>query len=435
MRSIVAIALKDLRLLWRDKMSMFWVLFFPLLMAVFFGSVFSGMARKSPLTIALVDEDQTPGSQQFIERLHQSSAIKVRTRSGEEVEADDEATPEQLAPFTLAEAQRLVSDGQVAGYVRLEGGFGQSVGFMPNASKIELGIDPSRRVEAGILQGLVLENTLGAFRDLFKDPDRAHEQLDQAREQVEDMEGVGWKGVAAMKRFFRNLDEFIAALHEEGDPNKLPLATTFRTVEVRRQGPSSGYEISFPQSISWGIYGCLGVFAISLVQEQTQGTYLRLRVSPLSRAQILAGKGFACWLACCLVSVLLIAFGWAVFDVAVVDPIGLTLAVTSSSACFVGVMMFGATLGKTERAVGGAMWAINMPLAMLGGSMVPLVAMPPWMQMASDFSPVKWMIQAFEGAIWRGYTIDQMLERSAILLVIGACFYLVGLTIFIRREA
>jgi len=40
MRETIAIALKDLRLLLRDKAGFFFVFFFPLLIAIFFGTVF-----------------------------------------------------------------------------------------------------------------------------------------------------------------------------------------------------------------------------------------------------------------------------------------------------------------------------------------------------------------------------------------------------------
>ena len=45
MNSVIILALKDLRILWRDPVRLFWVLGFPLLMALFFGSVFSEVCR------------------------------------------------------------------------------------------------------------------------------------------------------------------------------------------------------------------------------------------------------------------------------------------------------------------------------------------------------------------------------------------------------
>ena len=40
MGAVINLALKDLRLLLRDRFGLFWVLAFPLLMALFFGAIF-----------------------------------------------------------------------------------------------------------------------------------------------------------------------------------------------------------------------------------------------------------------------------------------------------------------------------------------------------------------------------------------------------------
>ena len=49
------------------------------------------------------------------------------------------------------------------------------------------------------------------------------------------------------------------------------------------------YEISFPQSILWGVLSCMAAFAIGIVRERASGSWLRLRVAPLTRAPILLG--------------------------------------------------------------------------------------------------------------------------------------------------
>ncbi len=467
MRSIFNVAIKDLRLLWRDKLGMFWVLFFPLLMAVFFGSLFGGLGRRSPLTVVIVDEDQTDRSRAFIERLHNADTIKLLTPEGFESTPQDTIDPARIGSYDLEEAQGLVRLSNVAAYVRMKKGFGESLGFMANVQDLELGIDPVRRVEAGILQGVIMESFTAPIRELTKDPAVAKKTLEQARKDVDKSGLYTGDKAAGIKSFLRAFERLVVPQEEAANANDpvpasdeattdMPetpriaedsnaddssasnmLPTSTKVVEVRREhgGPSSGYEISFPQSITWGIFGCLSVFAISLVQERTQGTYLRLRVAPISRAQILAGKGLACWLACCAVSILLIIFGRIAFGIRVDNYLTLAMAVAASSACFVGIMMFASVMGRTERAVGGSVWAINMPLAMLGGSMIPLVVMPPWMQAASNVSPVMWMIRALEGAVWRGFSFEEMLLPCAILLIFGAVAYAIGLLILLRRDA
>lgn len=60
MRPILTLALKDIKLILRDKAGLFWIIGFPLLMALFFGAIFggSGGSSVSSVEIAIVDEDK-----------------------------------------------------------------------------------------------------------------------------------------------------------------------------------------------------------------------------------------------------------------------------------------------------------------------------------------------------------------------------------------
>ena len=57
--------------------------------------------------------------------------------------------------------------------------------------------------------------------------------------------------------------------------------------------------------------------------------------------------------------------------------------------------------------------------AMVGGAMIPLFVMPPWMLQLSNLSPVKWAVLGIEGAIWRGFSFAEMATPVAILLATG----------------
>jgi len=90
-------------------------------------------------------------------------------------------------------------------------------------------------------------------------------------------------------------------------------------VAAERKGPRSAFEITFPQALQWALIGVAAAFALSIVTERTRGTLLRLRLAPISRAHILAGKGLACFTACVSVCALLMAIGVVVFGVRVVS--------------------------------------------------------------------------------------------------------------------
>jgi ABC-2 type transport system permease protein len=209
----------------------------------------------------------------------------------------------------------------------------------------------------------------------------------------------------------------------------------FVAVAEEGSGPRSAFEISFAQAIAWALNGTVAAFAMSLVKERVDGTFLRLRLAPLTRGRILAGKGLACLAACAATVTFLLVVGTAIFRVRISNPVGILVAIASVGVAFTGIMMLISTLGRTERSVAGAGWAILLVCSMLGGGMVPLIAMPEWMRTVSHASPVKWAILGMEGGIWRGFTLAEILVPCGILVAAGVVFFAAGVKNFARMEA
>lgn len=128
MRAIYLIARKDLRLLLRDRMALFWVLLFPIGFALFFGSIMkAGVdADVAPMTVALVFESDQPISEKIEEALREAGLTTRRQ--------------------TLSDARRAVQRGDAAALVRVP---------EDPAEDIELGVDPSRTAQGAMLRGLV----------------------------------------------------------------------------------------------------------------------------------------------------------------------------------------------------------------------------------------------------------------------------------------
>jgi ABC-2 type transport system permease protein len=368
MNCIVTLALKDLRLLSRDHFGLFWIFAFPLMFALFFGTIAGGGEEgRAPMPVAVVDQDHSKGSEKFIRVLEAKKK-----------------TLEVLRYESADEAREQVRRGKLVAFVLVKRGFGESAGpFGGGMSALAVGIDPRRQAEAGYLEGLLVESCFAGSGG-FKLPSTRIEKIRVTREQ---------------------------------------------------SGPLSPFEVIFPSAILWGVMGCVATFAIALVTERVAGTFLRLRLAPLTRGQLLAGKGLACFLAVVGVAVFLLALGHVVFGVRLANVPGLVLAVVCTAGCFVGLMMLVSTLGKTEQGVAGAGWGIMTPLAMLGGCMVPLMLMPAWMQTVGSVSPMKWSILALEGAIWRDFSLVEMLEPCAILLAVGAVCFSLGVWNLARSEA
>ena len=247
----------------------------------------------------------------------------------------------------------------------------------------------------------------------------------------------GPAGPPALESFLASLDELletspdILSGGERGSPFE-PLAVkslevTRRTVRTR---PANPFAISFPQGMIWGLLGCTAAFGVSLVTEREHGTLTRLRTAPLAPWQILGGKAVACFVTSQLLIATVLLLGITIFDVRPQSASLLVLAMVCSGVCFVGIMMCLSVLGRTERAATGIAWATLLLLAMIGGGMIPLFIMPAWMRQLSHASPVKWSILSFEGAIWRGFSIGEMLVPCAILVGVGLAAFLLGLRAF-----
>jgi len=425
MRCILTLGLKDLRLLWADKMGLFWILGFPLVVALLFGAIFPGSGRgMGRMGIAVIDQDQSTASTAFVQRLKASDALAVR----------DNLPPD--------EARDLVRRGKVVAYVILQKGYGQSTnlfgGDASSSSALEVGIDPSHSAEGSYLQGILTEARYRALQDRFSDPAEMRSEIARSRASLEEDSDLAPAQTLILKTFLASLDTFLGSIDPELYAKGPQFnATPIKAVNITRDKETtlSSFAISFPQGILWGLLGCSAGFAISLVSERVQGTFLRLRIAPISRAQILAGKGLACFLACLIVIFLLLGIGRLFFGIPLSNPVALALAAGSASCCFVGLMMFISVLGKTEQSVAGAGWALVVVLAMFGGGMVPLMFMPGWMRTISHVSPVKWAVVALQGAITRDFSLGEMALPCGILLAAGLACFGVGLGILRRTDA
>lgn len=203
---------------------------------------------------------------------------------------------------------------------------------------------------------------------------------------------------------------------------------------MTRVGPRSSFEITFPQSLQWALIAAAAAFSLSIVSERTRGTFLRLRIAPISRLQILGGKALACFIFCAGACGLIMAIGIFIFGVGVASWTFLILAIAAGAICFVGIMMLISVIGKTENAVSGAGWAIMLVMSMLGGGMMPLMFMPSWLKSISHISPVKWSILALEGSIWRGFGFGDMILPLVVLVGVGVTGFIIGAMILSRSD-
>lgn len=436
MNAIIRIAIKDLRLLVRDRADAFFTFVFPLLVALFFGYVFGGGGgEKSAMPVSVVNEDGGASSKWFVEQLSQAGGIEVKPAE------------------TRAAGESLVRQGDAAACVIVPKGFEDSTRkvFSGGGMRLEAIVDPKRTAEAGLLEGRL--NELG-FRQLartFTDPSMMNSFLDSAREDVSKSTGLSPLQKGIFGTFFDSVSSLTKEVTSKAAPGETrkdaaggsasdsgggfrPVTVTMHELQMDPNSPNNSFAVSFPQGVVWGLMGCVMAFGVSLVQERRRGTLLRLCVAPISKDQILLGKAAACFASCVMVQVILLVVA-RLMGVKIGHPAIMAAAVLASSVGFTGVMMLLAGLSKSEGAAQGFGRALLLVLALIGGGSIPLFFMPKLMQQISSVSPFKWATISIENGLWRAGGWDSMLLPGGVLLGIGLVGFGIGRTAFAWGDA
>ena len=171
MKAIWTLAIKDLQILLRDKSGFFFTFFYPILIAVFFGVIFSGSggsgSTKSALSVYVIDQDNTGISQKFLQTLSKSEDL-------------------ELTPISLEKAQEEVRLGKKAAYILIKKGYGvaRENMFTGSAPVVEIGIDPSRHAEASLLTGLLMQYGAQDMENRFTDRSLMRKQVEASLEQL-----------------------------------------------------------------------------------------------------------------------------------------------------------------------------------------------------------------------------------------------------------
>jgi ABC-2 type transport system permease protein len=421
MKKVLFLAIKDLHVLFSDKGNIFFVFGFPVLFALFFGAIFSSAGEgPSGMKIAIVDEDKTEFSGSYISKLESDEAL-------------------QIVHISRNEAIDQVRKGKVAAAVVIKEGFGEGFEALFNSEepKIEIAQDPSRKMESGYLQGLLAKAQFEALGEKFADRQWMRNQTRLWRDDIEEANDLDAEQAKLFLDFFDSFDTLLNDVNEDNFEAGLDgEMLNFAKLDVSREyeGPIAPFQITFAQVLLWGFMSCTATFAISIVKERSGGTFERLRVGPIGRAHILGGKGLACFFTCLLIMSILTIGAKVLFKMPMGNWLLFIPAVLCTIFCFVGLMMFICTWGRTEQSVGAAGWATLMITGMLGGAMMPLAFMPEWLRRFSNISPVKWGIFTLEGAIWRNFSPAEMISPCLILLGIGFSSFLLGVFMLRRQE-
>ena len=279
MRAAVFLALKDLRLLLRDRAAAFFTFVFPLAIALFFGYVLSGTTSE-PLRVAAFVEQSSPAATMLIQALDEDDGFKLTV-------TDARATGEQL-----------VRRGDAVALVIVPAAYAEGIDgvFSGGGAKLGLVVDPSRRAEGAMLVGKIHEV---AFRTVFAtvgDPVQFARVLDRMEESLKasDFSFTDRLAIRTALSRARTMSAPAADGSAAKQPQSLgdwkPVTVEIAELSMRPGVPANSFAISFMQGIAWALFGAVLSFGSGIAEERQRGTLdLQFRVRapeiPSSHAQ------------------------------------------------------------------------------------------------------------------------------------------------------
>lgn len=168
---------------------------------------------------------------------------------------------------------------------------------------------------------------------------------------------------------------------------------------ITQLGARNAYTFFVPgMLVQLGIFGAF--FAgFSLIGEWREGVIEAERVTPASRTALLVGRLMRDLLQLFVQALILVGLGYAMGMSAgfggVVTGILLTLLIGGACAASSNAL---ALTTKSEDVMAPVINMVMMPVLLLSGILLPMTIGPHWLRRASDFMPIRWIVDAVRSA-------------------------------------
>lgn len=209
--------------------------------------------------------------------------------------------------------------------------------------------------------------------------------------------------------------------------------------------PNTGKKEILPTSVqhnvpAWALFAIFFIvvpLSINLVKEKSQGTSLRLRISPTPYYIPILGKTFTYLIICIIQFLLMVAIGVYLFPLIGLSQfevsgkmLSLIVVTLFSGLAAIGFGILIGTIANTQEQSAPFGATSVVVLAAIGGIWVPVFLMPDFMQSVAKFSPMNWGLNAYYSIILRNGSVFSVAKELILLFL----FYIVTVSISIWYE-
>ena len=362
MRFVLISALKDLRRLRREPVTILTWLGIPTFIALILVVVFGRGEVKPHGTLLVADEDRSIAGSMVIAPFSQGSLRDMIT----------------IEKVPAEEGRRRLARGDTSALLIVPKGFTAAL-FQGQPAKVELIRNPAQRIL----------------------PDIIVEALSTVVEAASRLQAVGG--------------------NREGQMSLIRLES--KVVEEKTDRPGGFAVLMLPGMIYLAVFFIAGGLAADVWRERTTGALRRVATTPARFGAFLAGKLLAALLVLALVGGFGLAVAHYVVDLRVANMPLAVLWIGLSGAGLYLFMMLLQSLASTERVANMLTNFVMLPLTMLGGSFFPFDLMPKTFARIGRLTPNGWAVTQLQdilaGRVAPVAFLAAVLFLAAAWLVVG----------------
>ena len=411
------IGIKDVKLAFRDRAALIFMLLAPFLLTLGMGLVtgrFSGdnSSGVSDIPVVIVNQDDGELSKALVDLFNSEDLAEL-------VEPTIGTSPEA--------ARQMVDEDTVAAAIIIPAGFTNSIipeqgsfdnGNQPKVIKIEMYANPARPTSAGVIKSI----------------------LDEFMSRIEESTLSGQTAIVQLLMSQRISPEQTQTASNEMNQS-LANKSQGETLAIKlNSSTADGEEIKF-DVLAYLAPGMALMFLMytvsyggrSILTEKAQGTLPRLLVSPTSSTQILGGKVFGIFLTGVAQLLILIGGTSLMFQLKWGDALGVFVLVLAAVFGATGWGMLITALARTPAQVGSVGSATMLIFGILGGSFIQLENMPASVQMLSRITPNAWALDGFT-TLALGGTLSNLFTPIIALLTMGGILFVISVLLFGKKN-
>jgi ABC-2 type transport system permease protein len=410
------IGIKDLRLAFRDRAALIFMLAAPFALTLGLGLVtgrFSGNSSgisDIPVIIVNLDKKELGNA---LEDLFSSQDLAelVEPVSGSSPEVARQSVDEDKSAAAI-----IIPEGFTNSIIPSQADFAN--GNEPEAVQVEVYANPSRPTSAGIIKAIVDEFISRVEEGRVSAQASILQMILSGRITPEQAEQAGIEMGQRLQNS-PNIDTLAIKLNSTTADGE---AVQFDILAYLAPGMALMFLM---YTVSHG--------GRSILAEKAQGTLPRMLVTPTNSMQILGGKVFGIFLTGAAQMLILIGATTLLFQLKWGDGFGVVMLVFAAVFAATGWGMLITALARTTAQVANVGSAIMLIFGILGGSFISLEQMPLAVQTFSKITPNAWALDGFT-TLGLGGTLADLFAPITALLTMGIILFLTSVVLFGKKN-